>query len=482
MSNGEVIPFNIVHFHATYFNKDNNDVVFQTFLVWCTIHHFDPTGRQTLLLLAPKTIISHWVAEFSKWASYLNEAEWLLKNIYLYDVSDGDGELEVVSTDIKRWYRLGGTLILTYHRWELLVNSSERMRECLLSPGPDYVAMDEFHCLRNRAGKRSRLVRQFTTTCRFGISGKYLSQLHLGKHWQTAIFRKTTALRTINAYIFLAATILQNELEDVFTLVDIVCPGLLGCLPEYKLRFLEPISRGVNQNASELDRTLARRAIVELRRIVYSCSYRCMLSAGIQNHFQNWILLLNPNSSQTFCYSNLVDGVNTCHEPRFSAGEGVIQIMAECRSKVDHPKVLSRYGVQDDSGVKLNMLRLILNTATQRGDKTIIFASKLDAIRIIARFLKQCFPGSRYLRLDGRMSSALRRRTIQKFNEDEQVRVFLATTGTGSEGISLYSANVVILYNIEFNPFSEFQAIQRINRFAFGIETLNCTSDTRNWT
>lgn len=53
---------------------------------------------------------------------------------------------------------------------------------------------------------------------------------------------------------------------------------------------------------------------------------------------------------------------------------------------------------------------------------------------------------------------------IDKYNTDPEIFVFLLSTRAGGQGINLASANVVILHDIDCNPFNDKQAEDRCHR------------------
>lgn len=53
---------------------------------------------------------------------------------------------------------------------------------------------------------------------------------------------------------------------------------------------------------------------------------------------------------------------------------------------------------------------------------------------------------------------------IDEFNTDPDIFVFLLSTRAGGLGINLTSANVVILHDIDYNPYNDKQAEDRCHR------------------
>lgn len=67
-------------------------------------------------------------------------------------------------------------------------------------------------------------------------------------------------------------------------------------------------------------------------------------------------------------------------------------------------------------------------------------------------------------RIDGDTSIDKREEEIRKFNCDPTNFIFLLSTRAGGLGINLHSADTVILYDSDWNPQVDFQAIDRAHR------------------
>lgn len=81
----------------------------------------------------------------------------------------------------------------------------------------------------------------------------------------------------------------------------------------------------------------------------------------------------------------------------------------------------------------------------------------------IERFLKGM--NLKFVRLDGNTSQADRQKHIDAYNaEDSDIFIFILTTRAGGVGINLATADTVILFDADFNPFQDLQAISRAHR------------------
>ncbi|XP_043106736.1 SWI/SNF-related matrix-associated actin-dependent regulator of chromatin subfamily A containing DEAD/H box 1b isoform X2 [Puntigrus tetrazona] len=114
-----------------------------------------------------------------------------------------------------------------------------------------------------------------------------------------------------------------------------------------------------------------------------------------------------------------------------------------------------------DSG-KLGLLAQLLNSLKEKGDRVVLFSQftmMLDILEVFLRHHKH-----RYNRLDGSTPMSDRIGLIDEFNTDQDIFVFLLSTRAGGLGINLTSANVVILHDIDCNPYNDKQAEGRCHR------------------
>ncbi|KAG7332383.1 hypothetical protein KOW79_004217 [Hemibagrus wyckioides] len=114
-----------------------------------------------------------------------------------------------------------------------------------------------------------------------------------------------------------------------------------------------------------------------------------------------------------------------------------------------------------DSG-KFSLLTKLLAKLKEQGDRVVLFSQFTMVLDIVEILLKHL--GHQYVRLDGSTPMAERIGLIDKYNTDPEIFVFLLSTRAGGQGINLASANVVILHDIDCNPFNDKQAEDRCHR------------------
>lgn len=111
---------------------------------------------------------------------------------------------------------------------------------------------------------------------------------------------------------------------------------------------------------------------------------------------------------------------------------------------------------------KVAKLREIVDEVVAAGQKLIVWTSFVDNVGWIAKLFESCKP----VRLHGRMSIADREVSIDKFIEDESVKVMVATPQAAKEGLTLTVANHVVFYDRTFSLDDYIQAQDRIHRIS----------------
>ena len=96
----------------------------------------------------------------------------------------------------------------------------------------------------------------------------------------------------------------------------------------------------------------------------------------------------------------------------------------------------------------------------EQGKKVIIFCNFTNSLdRIIQHF------GKTAVRLDGSMSKPERQNSVDKFQEDDKVKVFVGNIRAAGVGITLTAAEAVIMNDLSFLPSDHSQAEDRAYRY-----------------
>ncbi|ELR09440.1 hypothetical protein VC83_01913 [Pseudogymnoascus destructans] len=115
------------------------------------------------------------------------------------------------------------------------------------------------------------------------------------------------------------------------------------------------------------------------------------------------------------------------------------------------------------SSGKMLLLDRLLNALFAANHKVLIFSqfkTQLDILEDYARDLRSW----NVCRIDGGVAQDDRRQQIKDFNGDPEHRLFLLSTRAGGQGINLASADTVVLFDSDWNPQQDLQAIDRAHR------------------
>lgn len=115
-----------------------------------------------------------------------------------------------------------------------------------------------------------------------------------------------------------------------------------------------------------------------------------------------------------------------------------------------------------DSG-KMRLLDRLLPALLAASHKILIFSqftTQLDLLEAYARDLRH-WP---VCRIDGAVPQPARRAQIAAFNSDPKHRLFLLSTRAGGLGINLAAADTVVLFDSDWNPQQDLQAMDRAHR------------------
>merc|ERR1712241_904151 len=116
----------------------------------------------------------------------------------------------------------------------------------------------------------------------------------------------------------------------------------------------------------------------------------------------------------------------------------------------------------DNSG-KMKVLDRLLPKLQEQGSRVLIFTQMTRILDILEDYC--WFRQHNYCRIDGQTPHEDRDRQIQEYNEPNSSKfIFMLSTRAGGLGINLYTADVVILYDSDWNPQMDLQAMDRAHR------------------
>merc|ERR1712045_435509 len=171
----------------------------------------------------------------------------------------------------------------------------------------------------------------------------------------------------------------------------------------------------------------------------------------------------------------------------------LLNIMVELKKVANHPYLLSvaaeeapiapnglfEVTAMTKASGKLVLLSKMLKKLKAEGHRVLIFSQMTKLLDLLEDFLEG--EGYKYERIDGSITGTLRQDAIDRFNADgaEQF-VFLLSTRAGGLGINLYTADTVIIYDSDWNPHNDIQALSRAHRIGQKNKVMIYRFVTRN--
>lgn len=154
--------------------------------------------------------------------------------------------------------------------------------------------------------------------------------------------------------------------------------------------------------------------------------------------------------------------------------KGLSSIFMNMRKLLNHPYLLD--GVETAQPTpeetqsaminacgKLILFHQMLPKLKAKGHRVLLFSTMTRTLDVLEDYMT--YQNIKYCRLDGGCSERNRVRSIDAFNApNSQIDVFLLSTRAGGVGINLASADTIIIWDSDFNPYADLQAISRAHR------------------
>ncbi len=118
----------------------------------------------------------------------------------------------------------------------------------------------------------------------------------------------------------------------------------------------------------------------------------------------------------------------------------------------------------DGESSKIDRTMHLLDGVREQGEKAVVFSHRLEPLRELQRRVTERWGWKSVALLIGEMSADERTRTVNRFRDEPETLVLLASLKVGGEGLTLVEANHVVLFNQWWNPSANDQARDRVVR------------------
>ncbi len=342
-----------------------------------------------VLVIVPRTLMGNWISEYEKF----------YKGAYSVDIYYGGNRELRPEVNV---------YITTYG---MVVSDFERFVDFSF----DLIVIDEAQKIKNFKSKTRRVIKR----------------LCVGK---------TAIIATGTPY--------ENNMNELWSLMDIANPGILGRAKQFSEKYVTSVDEHVVMELGyKLSPFLLRRTkemvLQELPEKLVENIY-CLMDTKQQKLYNAMLLKIKKN----------VKSVKELDSRKLQMLNGLTFLREICC----HPKLINeeQYSKCNES-VKLDIICEIVNECVD--EKIVIFSQFTKFLKCIADRLEEA--NIQYCYIDGQTNN--RQKEIEEFNESEK-KVFLISLKAGGFGLNLTNAKKMIIADPWWNPAVERQAEDRIYR------------------
>ncbi|XP_037960065.1 DNA repair and recombination protein RAD54-like [Teleopsis dalmanni] len=416
-------------------------------LVW-TLLRQSPDCRSTItkaIIVSPSSLVKNWEKEFAK---------WLQGRIHCLAIEGGAKEDTIRALE------------------QFALNSNQRCGTPVL-----LISYETFRIYAN-------------ILCRTEVGMVICDEGHRLKNSDNLTYQALMGLKT-KKRVLLSGTPIQNDLTEYFSLVNFVNPEMLGTATEFKRNYENAILRGQNADSSDKERERAVEKTQQLISIVNQCIIRRtnqILTKYLPVKFE-MVICAKLTPVQMELYTNFLKSdkirksLQDCSE---KASLTALADITTLKKLCNHPDLIydkiaarengfessahvlppnySTKEINPELSGKFMLLDFMLATIRANSDDKVVLISNytqtLDLFEQLARKRKYT-----YVRLDGSMTIKKRSKVVDKFNDPtSDCFLFMLSSKAGGCGLNLIGANRLFMFDPDWNPANDEQAMARVWR------------------
>ncbi|KAG8529385.1 DNA repair protein rhp54 [Bacidia gigantensis] len=417
-------------------------------LMWTLLKQSPEPGKSTIskcIIACPSSLVRNWANELVK---------WLGKDAVTPFAIDGKASKAELTLQLRQWCIASGRAVVR----PVLIVSYETLRlnvDELKSTPIGLLLCDEGHRLKNG---------------------------------ESQTFEALNGLN-VSRRVILSGTPIQNDLSEYFSLLNFANPNLLGTRMEFRKQYEIPILRGRDAAGSDADRQKGDERLRELLELVNRFIIRRtndILSKYLPVKYEH-VVFCNLSPFQLKLYNHFIQSPDIKSLLR-GKGSQPLKAIGMLKKLCNHPDLLSLpddlpgcddflpddFVPKDSRGRdrdvkvwysgKMQVLdRMLARIRADTNDKIVLISNYTQTLDLFDKLCRSRQYGC--LRLDGTMNVNKRQKLVDKFNDpDGEEFIFLLSSKAGGCGLNLIGANRLVLFDPDWNPAADQQALARVWR------------------
>ena len=379
------------------------------------------------LVIVPLSTLTNWNSEFEKWAPSVQRI------VYKGPPSQRKNQQQQIR------YGNFQVLLTTY---EFIIKD----RPVLSKVKWVHMIVDEGHRMKNAGSKLSSTITQYYHT-------RYR--------------------------LILTGTPLQNNLPELWALLNFVLPNIFKSVKSFDEWFNTPFANTGGQDKMDLTEEEQLLIIRRLHKVLRPFLLR-RLKKDVEKDLpdkQERVIKCNFSALQAKLYTQLVNNnriMVSDDKGRKHGMRGLSNMLMQLRKLCNHPFVFEQVEDQMNpsrmtndtiwrTAGKFELLDRILPKFKATGHRVLMFFQMTMIMNIMEDFLR--LRELSYLRLDGSTKADDRSELLKEFNApNSPYFCFLLSTRAGGLGLNLQTADTVIIFDSDWNPHQDLQAQDRAHR------------------
>ena len=365
------------------------------------------------LIIVPKSTIGNWCREFNRWAPVFRTLRFL-----------GTKPERVALKDT-----------MQRGEWDVVITSYEMVKiekNAFMKHSYVYMVLDEAHSIKNENSILSRTVRLFNVKSRLLLTG----------------------------------TPLQNNLHELWALLNFLLPDIFGSSDDFDSWF-----KFDDSDTEEMEGAVVKKLHTILRPF---------LLRRLKNDVEDTLLpkietklYIGMSEMQKYWYKQILTKDATTLNQLGGAGKvKLLNILMQLRKCCNHPYLFNGAEIGPpytngphlwENAGKMVLLERLLPKLKAQGSRVLLFSQMTRVLDIMEDYMN--VKGYKYCRIDGSTKAESRDEQMDEFNKPGSEKfLFMLSTRAGGLGINLQTADIVILFDSDWNPQVDLQAMDRAHR------------------